>query len=78
MITLRSDIPINTAMALEATKKMIQVSDSAMACPAIILAKRRIIKAKGLVNIPKNSITGMIGIGAFSHVGTCGQKISFQ
>ena len=49
-----------------------------MACPPIILAKRRTINAKGLVKIPNISITGIIGIGTFSHVGTSGQKISFQ
>ena len=48
------------------------------ACPAIILAKRRIIKAKGLVNTPKSSITGISGTGNFKNRGTSGQNISFQ
>jgi len=30
-------------------------------CPAMILANRRIIRANGLVNTPKNSTKGMIG-----------------
>ena len=44
-----------------------------------MLAKRRIIRANGLVNTPKSSITGMIGTGyALRNSGTSGQKISFQ
>ena len=42
-----------------------------------MLAKRRIIRAKGLVNTPNNSITGISGM-AFRKMGTLGQKISFQ
>lgn len=42
------------------------------------VGKRRIISAKGFVKIPTNSMTGMMGIGAFNQVGTSGQKISFQ
>ena len=44
----------------------------------MMLANKRIISANGLVKIPKNSIKGIIGIGTFNHVGTSGQKISFQ
>ena len=77
-ITMPStDMPIITAMAFAATMKMMQINDTAMACPAIMLAKRRIIKAKGLVKIPTNSMTGIIG-NAFRAKGTSGQKISFQ
>ena len=49
-----------------------------MACPAIILAKRRIINANGLVKILNSSITGMRGTGNFKAIGTSGQNISFQ
>lgn len=47
-------------------------------CPPSILANNRIIKAIGLVNTPKISMTGIIGTGHFNQVGTSGQKISFQ
>ena len=57
---------------------MVHVNDNAIACPAIMLAKRRIIKAKGFVNMLKNSINGIKGTGTLSHVGTSGQNISFQ
>ena len=57
--------------------KITKVNERIIACPAIILAKRRIIRAKGLVNIPKISITGITG-GILSHKGTFGQRISFQ
>ena len=43
------------------------VSTSIAMCPASILAKRRIIKANGLVKIPKNSINGIMGTGTFNH-----------
>ena len=78
MMTLSADIENCTATDWAATRKMIHVMATAMACPAIMLAKSRIIRAKGFVKIPTNSITGMMGIGAFNHVGTSGQKISFQ
>ncbi len=55
-----------------------QVNISITICPANKLAKRRIIRAIGFVNRPNNSITGIIGIGAFNQVGTSGQKTSFQ
>ena len=58
--------------------KMMHANDMAMAWPAIMLANNRIINAKGFVMIPKNSIKGIKGIGAFIHKGTSGQKISFQ
>ena len=61
-----------------AMMKMIQVKANAIACPAIMLAKRRTINAKGFVKIPKISITGIKGTGTFNQVGTSGQKISFQ
>ena len=54
------------------------VSAKMMECPAMMLANKRIIKAKGLVKIPNNSMTGMRGIGSFNHKGTSGQRISFQ
>ena len=44
----------------------------------MILANKRIIKAKGFVKIPNNSTTGINGTGHFNHVGTSGQRISFQ
>ena len=47
-------------------------------CPPIIFANRRTQSAAGFVNIPNNSIIGMIGNGNFNHSGTSGQKISFQ
>ena len=47
-------------------------------CPPIIFAKRRIVNAAGFVKIPKSSIIGIIGSGHLSHIGTSGQKISFQ
>ena len=77
MSTLSEDIPTATPNPIEATTKMMLVSDKAMACPAIMLAKSRIIRAKGLVKIPTNSISGMSGK-AFNANGTSGQKMSFQ
>ena len=58
--------------------KIMHVSDIAMACPAIMLAKSRIISANGFVKILKNSMNGINGTGNFNHIGTSGQKISFQ
>ena len=57
--------------------KITKVKDKIIACPAIILAKRRIISAKGFVKMPKTSINGITG-GIFSHSGTLGHRISFQ
>ena len=58
--------------------KTTQVRDNMMIWPARVLAKRRIIKAKGLVKRPKISMSGINGIGAFIQTGTSGHKISFQ
>ena len=76
--TLTADMLKNTAIVLLATRNIMQVMANAIACPAIMFAKSRIINANGLVNIPTNSIIGINGIGAFNHVGTSGQNISFQ
>ena len=54
------------------------VSDRIMAWPPIMLANKRTIRANGFVNMPNSSMTGIMGIGTFSHVGTSGQNISFQ
>ena len=57
---------------------MIHVKERIIACPPIILANKRTINANGLVKIPNNSITGIIGTGHLSQVGTGGHKVSFQ
>ena len=57
---------------------MMHANEMSIACPAIMLAKRRIINASGFVKILKNSINGINGTGTFNHVGTSGQNISFQ
>ena len=44
-------------------------------CPAMMLAKRRMVSEKGLVNTPMNSMVGMIGMGALRKMGTSGQKM---
>ena len=77
-MTLNADIDNCTATALLATRNIIHVMATAIACPAIILANRRIINANGFVKIPTNSMTGIIGIGIFNQVGTLGQNMSFQ
>ncbi|GAB6981928.1 hypothetical protein JCM15908A_03030 [Prevotella dentasini JCM 15908] len=78
-------IPTLTAVMVDANTapivaiiKMIQVNAKAMACPAIILAKSRTIRANGFVKIPNISITGIRGTGTFNQVGTSGQNMSFQ
>ena len=43
-----------------------------------MLAKSRITSANGFVKIPTISMIGINGTGTFNHVGTSGQKISFQ
>ena len=59
-----------------AVTKTMAVNPITVECPPVILAKRRIISAKGLVKTPTSSITGINGTGTFSHLGTSGQKIS--
>jgi hypothetical protein len=59
-------------------RKIREVKASIMQCPAKIFAKRRMVRAIGLVRIPKNSITGIIGSGALRNKGTSGHRISFQ
>ena len=82
--TPKIDIPVpapQLAIALSAIPnmmKMIAQKHNAMACPANIFAKRRIINANGFVKIPKSSIIGINGTGNFIHTGTSGQNISFQ
>ena len=76
--TLTTVIVVPAIALIPNMMKIIQAKDMAIACPAIIFAKSRIIRAKGLVNILKNSMNGINGTGTFSHVGTSGQKMSFQ
>ena len=73
-----ADIEAFNAGPNDAVIKTIQVNASMTECPAIILANRRTVKAKGFVKIPNSSIKGIIGIGTFSHNGTSGHNISFQ
>ena len=58
--------------------KIKNASPSTIECPAKIFAKRRIINANGLVNMPTTSMTGIMGTGAFNQTGTSGQNISLQ
>ena len=67
-----------TAAPISAVTKTMHVRIRITEWPAMMLAKRRIISAKGLVRMPTNSISGMMGTGTLSHVGTSGQKMSFQ
>ena len=75
-LTTVSEVPATTP--IWKVMNIMHTNDIIMACPANIFAKRRTIKANGFVNTPKNSISGIIGTGNFNHVGTSGQKISFQ
>ena len=56
--------------------KMIEINDTTIICPAVILAKSRIINAAGLINIPAISIGIKIGYKAIGTPG--GVKICFQ
>ena len=58
--------------------KMTHEGERMIACPPIMLANKRTMRAKGLVKIPNNSMTGIIGTGHFNQVGTGGHNISFQ
>ena len=71
-------IDVLMAAPILAVTKIMLVNAKMMECPAKILAKRRIIKANGLVKIPKSSMAGIKGMGHFKNVGTSGQRISFQ
>ena len=73
-----SVIPIFTQMPIDTVMKIKQVNAKMIVWPAMILANKRIIRANGLVNIPKNSTKGMMGIGNFRKIGVLGQNISFQ
>ena len=67
-------IPKFTNNPIDTVIKIRQVRARMIVCPAMILANRRIIKANGLVNTPKNSTKGMIGNGSFREIGALGQK----
>ena len=67
-----------TAAPIGAKMKISIVNTITIMCPPIILANRRTVNAAGLVNIPNTSITCIMGIGHFNHIGTSGQNISFQ
>ena len=51
-------IPKFTNNPIDTVIKIRQVRARMIVCPAMILANRRIIKANGLVNTPKNSTKG--------------------
>ena len=69
--------PVTTGPKL-ANININKVSTITIMWPPIMLAKRRTVRAAGLVNMPKISIMGMMGRGNFSHRGTSGHNISFQ
>ena len=72
-----TETPAPTATPIRLVKMNINaISTRIIMCPANIFAKRRIISAIGLVNVPITSISGISGIGAFKKTGTSGQKIS--
>ena len=54
-----ADIEAFNAGPNDAVIKTIQVNASMTECPAIILANRRTVKAKGFVKIPNSSIKGI-------------------
>lgn len=64
-----SAAPIPAVINIKLTKP------NTIACPAMILAKRRIINAKGLVIKPTSSMIIIKGKGNFSQTGTSGQKM---
>ena len=76
--TLTAVIDVPAIALIPNMINIMQVNDSAIECPAIILAKSRIINANGLVKMLKNSINGINGTGTFNHIGTSGQNMSFQ
>ena len=65
-LTMVMDVPINAPICT--VMNIMQTNDMTMACPAKMLAKRRIISANGLVNTPKNSTTGIIGTGKIAKI----------
>ena len=71
-------VPVRTAAPIEPKINISEMSTNTIRCPPNILAKRRIIRATGFVSAPKISITGINGTGHFIHIGTSGQKRSFQ
>ena len=72
-----TETPAPTATPIMLAKMKIRaIKTKIIMCPAKIFAKRRIISAIGLVNVPIISISGISGSGAFRKTGTSGQKIS--
>ena len=76
--TLTTVIKEPAAALMPNIMNIMQANDIAIAWPAIMLAKSRIINANGFVKILKNSMKGINGTGTLSHVGTSGQNMSFQ
>ena len=72
-----TDTPAPTAKPIRpANMNINDINTKIIMCPAKIFAKRRIISAIGLVNVPIISISGINGSGALRNTGTSGQKIS--
>ena len=66
----------NNPQASDLFMKIIEISDNTMMCPAVMFANKRIIKAKGLVKIPTNSIGIIMGNKAHGTPGVA--KMCFQ
>ena len=75
MTMLNELSPSPNPTPIDHPRKMTHVNESMTACPAIILAKRRIMSANGFVKTPNISIGIM---SSFSGPGTSGHRISFQ
>ena len=72
-----TETPAPTATPIRpANMKISDINTKIIMCPANMFAKRRIIRAIGLVSVPIISISGINGSGALRNTGTSGQKIS--
>ena len=70
--------PIGTdkpAQAIDFVAKITPINANTTMCPAVIFANKRMIRAKGFVNVPMISTGIIIGYNA---IGTGGSKICFQ
>ena len=73
--TLTTVIEAHMVAPIWAVTKTTLVNANMMMCPAMMLAKRRMVSENGLVNTPMNSMVGMMGSGALRKMGTSGQKM---
>ena len=78
MPTATAVMPLCMTLPIDTVVNIMQMMLRMMMWPAMMLASSRMVSEKGLVNMPRISMTGINGMGHLSSRGTSGHRMSRQ